>query len=514
MKKLNVGTYSKGSRLKQVEKPAGSGTSRPKNGGGRSSRKDRPATRIPVKRAAMVLGGLFFAGMLVFGYMRLQAINARVEKFDEGGNKIECTNILNPECWTDAFKPQLKQTDGFTNGLVVGLDTRTGGSDSLRNTDTIMFFSFNHETQKTMLVSIPRDFYVPVYATKINAIYAFTGDRKPEDPFFYLKETVSDIVGQPIHYFATVRFEGVTEAIDKIGGIEVCIEDTLTAQYPNDEATASSPDQWLFYEFEEGCQQLDGEHALVWSRFRYVRKGPSVYASDFSRARRQQQVLESVKDKLLGEDSSVSEKAEYYWSLIETFSESVTFYDLAFEDILAGLAFLDTADKDPVNVVLDPALGGYNSLIYADSSTSAGYTIRARDESYSAIQSYLESIWKFSDFWKEQPTIVVRNVSDVKLLPDDHPAVALKDDIEFYNEILYYNEEQTDQFAGIKIFDFTAGEVPGSLSWISDYLGVDVSEELPEQYGFERSSKEEDILIVVGPAELPTPTPSDSPEAQ
>jgi len=296
--------------------------------------------------------GLFLILVLFFGtitFLRINEITARVEQFTGTQEVDVCTNILNPECWTQAFRPQLKKTDGFTNALIVGLDTRTNGSNSLKNTDTIIFVSYNHETNKTMMVSIPRDFYIAEYGTKINGVYAFTQNKNPDDPFFYLKETVSGIVGMPIHYLATVKFEGVIEAVNKLGGVEVCIDDSVRAQYPNDEATPTSPNQWLFFDFESGCQFLDGEKALVYSRFRYVAKGPSYYASDFSRARRQQQVIEGVKDKLLSTETSITEKAENFWSLLQSFNESVKFEDLSFEDILAVVNLLDNVDKDPAN---------------------------------------------------------------------------------------------------------------------------------------------------------------------
>ena len=43
-----------------------------------------------------------------------------------------CTNVLDPKCWTENFKPQLKQTNGFTNMLVIGMDTRKNNSGLLR----------------------------------------------------------------------------------------------------------------------------------------------------------------------------------------------------------------------------------------------------------------------------------------------------------------------------------------------------------------------------------------------
>ncbi|HRP36578.1 MAG TPA: hypothetical protein PLS50_02095, partial [Candidatus Dojkabacteria bacterium] len=69
-----------------------------------------------------------------------------------------CTNVLDPKCWTENFRPQLKQTNGVTNMLVVGMDTRKNDK-GLLNTDTIALISYDHQSGETMLLSIPRDFY-------------------------------------------------------------------------------------------------------------------------------------------------------------------------------------------------------------------------------------------------------------------------------------------------------------------------------------------------------------------
>ena len=122
------------------------------------------------KLVLIIITFLIFAGVIAFIYYRFNSYNVRVQSFDENGNATNtCTNILNPECWTDAFKPQLKQTNGYTNVLILGLDTRPNGS--LLNTDSIIVGSYNHNTRKTMLISIPRDFYSQKYKVKISAVY-------------------------------------------------------------------------------------------------------------------------------------------------------------------------------------------------------------------------------------------------------------------------------------------------------------------------------------------------------
>lgn len=459
------------------------------------------------KKFLMVFLLLIFIG-LGFAYYRFNVLGSRVIKTDDEGNVITCTNILNPECWTEAFKPQLKQTEGYTNALIIGLDTRNNNS-GLKNTDSIIFASFEHATEQTTMISIPRDFYIAEYGVKINGIYGFTANQNEEDPFFAIKETVSEIVGKPIHYFATIRLDGVVETIDQIGGIEICTDAAFRARYPND-YPAPGESQWLYYDFTEGCQTLDGEKSLVYARFRYLSYGPSELASDFSRARRQQQVIEAMQNKLLKEDLSISARAERYWNLLETVNENVT-VTVSFEDILAGLSFINTADRDPINVVLDPNFGGLNNIIYTDASTGL-YTIKPRDLTYAQIHTELDKIAANADFYREQPGILVRNKTGEFAFSETHPAATFDDELAYYEFYSIITEAKTDQFTGIKVFDLTNGEKPKSLQTILDHFGLEAASELPaEDFGMTQSTRGEDFIIAVGPA---APTPTTAPTAQ
>jgi len=439
-------------------------------------------------------------GLGVFGYYRLQALNARRDTHDENGEKIECTNILNPDCWTDVFTPQLKQTDGFTNALIVGIDTREAGvsGSGLMNTDTMIFASFNHETEETMLISIPRDFYVNEYSTRLNSVYAFTYKINDEDPYFYLKEMFAKILGKPVHYMVEVRMSGVEDAINDIGGIEICPETYVKARYPE-------PGKgWKNYEFDKGCQEIDGKQALVWARFRKVSRGDTRYASDFSRNRRQQEIIESVKDKMLAQEMSVQERAETYLDLVDTYKDTVS-VEIGLEDILAGLAYIDSANRDPINVVLDPNFGGINKYIYTPVNNGF-YHIKARDTSYKKIQAELDNIWDWSAFYKDRPTIAVQNMTGEDLT-DDHLMNQLYEEARFTDGIFINNVNQTDKFTGIKIFDLSDGNMSNSTKYLLNYLGVESLETFPpEEFGQTQTSRKEDILILIGPEILQSNT--------
>ena len=101
--------------------------------------------------------------------------------------------------------------------LIMGVSTDQAGVDL---TDTIMVASYNPNTQRAVLLSIPRDSYTgknPKRATaseKINAIYNLTKD--PQETL----DAVNDLTGLDIKYYMIVRTEALIELVDAIGPIE------------------------------------------------------------------------------------------------------------------------------------------------------------------------------------------------------------------------------------------------------------------------------------------------------
>lgn len=199
---------------------------------------------------------------------------------------------------------KLKETDGRVNVLILGLDTRAQGG--LLNTDTILVGSFSLTEGNPALISIPRDLWVS-FATggqgKINSAYAFAamqqnGKIDEGKGVEAAKVTVEKVLGIPLHYWVLVDFEGFRQVIDTLGGIEVCVERTFDdCGYPVPGKEKAPPYQrYECLHFDKGCQKMDGEWALKYSR---SRMGTAGEGSDFARVRRQQKVLLAVKDKIL-----------------------------------------------------------------------------------------------------------------------------------------------------------------------------------------------------------------------
>lgn len=172
-----------------------------------------------------------------------------------------------------------KDTSGH-NYLLVGSDSREGltaaqrrqlktGSAEGNRTDTIMLVHVSESGGKPVLISIPRDSYVPIPdhgTNKINAAFTFGGPK-------LLTQTVEQVTGLHISGYLEIGLGGFAGMVDAIGGVEICV--------PRD-----MKDDKAGIDLQKGCQVLDGKNALGYVRSRY--EDP---LGDIGRATRQRQFL-------------------------------------------------------------------------------------------------------------------------------------------------------------------------------------------------------------------------------
>ncbi len=523
MQTVKIGTYNKDGKLTGMHKV--DATSRPTQPFISRQNQSTPKKKRFFTRGKIILTvlGILAIGILGFVGYRWKLLQNRVQNSGGGsGVAATCSDILDPACWTEAFRPQLKQTDGYTNALIVGLDTRVNEctkNSSLKNTDTIMVARLNHATGQTMLISIPRDFWVTFkvkneekgttagpFSMKITSVYA-TGEVREDvdDGMELLEQVVEEMIGEPIHYRAVVSFAAVEGVVETFDGVDVNIEEEFVAKYPNDCPTAQNPSQWLRYEFPEGVNHLDGELALVYARFRHTYEGSPLLASDFSRGERQQEVITALKEKAFSEELSVKDRAAKYWDILQTLNKNID-VNVTFEDMLAGLYIINEVDKDPINIVLDPNFGGAGKLIYHPPTDSdRGYVIEARDKTYGDIQKEMESLWQYGALYNEQAHLLISNRTGVAY-PSGDKATELKNSDAPLGTLTYLTEKKTDQ-TGIRIYDFSNGKNPETINFLKQYFGTDKVFTDPATYSITLSQYKEDIKVVIGPPE-PVETPA------
>lgn len=181
-----------------------------------------------------------------------------------------------------------KKNLGEFRFLILGIST---DQENVDLTDTIMVASYNPNTQKATLLSIPRDTYTgknTAKATayeKINALY--NRKHRPDETL----AAVNEITGLNIEYYVVVKTEALIKMVDVIGGI--------TFNVPID-MDYDDTSQDLHIHLKAGEQKLNGDTAEQVVRFRHNNDGtsyPSEYGdNDIGRMKTQREfILQVVK---------------------------------------------------------------------------------------------------------------------------------------------------------------------------------------------------------------------------
>ena len=179
-----------------------------------------------------------------------------------------------------------KKNLGEFRALILGISTDEVGSEL---TDTIMVASYNPNTQKATLLSIPRDTFTgknTAKATayeKINALYG--RKSRPDETL----AAVNELTGLNIEYYVVVKTEALIKLVDAIGGV--------TFDVPID-MDYDDTSQNLHIHLKAGEQKLDGDKAEQLVRFRHNNNGtsyPSEYGdNDIGRMRTQREFVMQV----------------------------------------------------------------------------------------------------------------------------------------------------------------------------------------------------------------------------
>jgi LCP family protein required for cell wall assembly len=193
----------------------------------------------------------------------------------------------------DSETAQLTPWDGTdrVTVLIMGLDYRDWQSgEKAARSDTMILLSLDPLTKTASMLSIPRDLWVAIPGfehAKINTAH-YLGDayNLPGGGPGLAVKTVEQFLGVPINYYAVIDFETFVSFIDEIGGVKVDVPEAITIDMLGD-----GPD--TIKTLQPGVQVLPGSWALAYARQRHTQNG------DFDRARRQQQVILGIRNRIL-----------------------------------------------------------------------------------------------------------------------------------------------------------------------------------------------------------------------
>lgn len=204
-----------------------------------------------------------------------EGITSEIREIDM--KKVEVV-MENQKTDTESDKPQQMTDKNVIQVYISGIDTRGNEIINTRS-DVNIIATVNIKTRQILLVSTPRDYYVPL------SISGGVPDKLTHAGIYgtdVSMDTLGMLYDTEIDNYFKVNFAGFVKIIDALGGI------TINSDYDFDTGNAKG------YHFNEGSNQVNGQQALAFARERYAFE-----EGDRQRGKNQMAVIEGVIHKAL-----------------------------------------------------------------------------------------------------------------------------------------------------------------------------------------------------------------------
>lgn len=188
-----------------------------------------------------------------------------------------------------------------------GIDTR-GEMTAKSRSDVNIIATVNTDTHEILLVSTPRDYFVPL------SISGGAPDKLTHAGIYGIDvcmDTLGMLYDIDINYYFRINFGGFVNVIDALGGI------TVNSDYDFDSKNI------LGYHFNKGENYVNGEQALIFARERYA-----FQEGDRQRGKNQMEVIRGVVKKALSPEILTS-YSSILSSLDGCFGTNITYEEIA-----------------------------------------------------------------------------------------------------------------------------------------------------------------------------------------
>ena len=188
-----------------------------------------------------------------------------------------------------------------------GIDTR-GEMTAKSRSDVNIIATVNTDTHEILLVSTPRDYFVPL------SISGGAPDKLTHAGIYGIDvcmDTLGMLYDIDINYYFRINFGGFVKVIDALGGI------TVNSDYDFDSKNI------LGYHFNKGENYLNGEQALIFARERYA-----FQEGDRQRGKNQMEVIRGVVKKALSPEI-LTRYSTILSSLDGCFGTNITYEEIA-----------------------------------------------------------------------------------------------------------------------------------------------------------------------------------------
>lgn len=289
-----------------------------------------------------------------------------MEEYKDYGSKVKCIMTYDIESYIvdeGDDNEELITSDDCITIYISGIDC-VGPANVNRNSDVNIICTLNKKTHQVLLVSTPRDFYIPL------SISNGVKDKLTHAGVYGVDvsmDTLEMLYGINIDYYVKVNFTGFVNVIDALGGIEVYSEYNFTAHHGG-------------YTYHQGMNTVNGLQALGFARERY-----SFPTGDRQRGRNQMEVVKGLVNKLTS-----TEMLANYNSVMASISDCVV-TDMPQEEITDLVKH--QLEEMPVWDIKSFSVNGKGSSEYTYSLPNyATYVMIPDDELVNQAKGYLEQL--------------------------------------------------------------------------------------------------------------------------
>lgn len=252
------------------------------------------------------------------------------------------------------------------NIYISGIDTY-GSISTVSRSDVNIIMTVNMNTHKILLTTTPRDAYVKIPGGGANQYDKLThaGIYGVETS----EQTLEDLYGTKIDYYARINFTSFLKLIDQLGGVTV----------HNDQAFTSLHGK---FDFPVGDIQMNSEQALGFVRERY-----SLDGGDNDRGKNQEKVISAIVNKLASLKS-----VSNFTSIVDNLQDSVqTNISLDTINALANTQ-LDSGSKFTVTSQAVTGTGSTGQLTSYAMPNSSLYMMKLDNSSVASASQVIKNL--------------------------------------------------------------------------------------------------------------------------
>lgn len=196
------------------------------------------------------------------------------DKYEDFSSKTRILQTIDITKEVEDITKKVSIKNTAFNVLISGMDSYGNINKTTRN-DVNIVVTINPNTNKMLLTSIPRDYYVQLHGKKGYK------DKLTHAGIYGINtavQTIEDLFNIDINYYVKVNFTTVVDLVDKIGPIEIYSDKNLNL---------------------DGCKYVVGNNVVNGKcALRFARERHSYLEGDNHRVKNQQEVIKGIFNKL------------------------------------------------------------------------------------------------------------------------------------------------------------------------------------------------------------------------